>query len=173
MVAVVPEDPRLYDTEGFVVESSEGDLGWVEEVWVGDANEPRALAVRTAEGRHGLLLGAEVLAVDRENHWVVVPPRPALLELARPRLVSEGGGGSETAISASWATTGEVLHVAGRAPRPWRLPFWRRRRASGMTDQEPQLWRAVTVLLTSIALLVALVIALAFVVARLVTGAAY
>ena len=160
----------LRGTDGFVVESTEGDLGWVEEVWVGDAKEPDALAVRTTDGRHGLLLGGDVVAVDLEYHWVVVRPEPVLLELDSPRLVTgeEGEGGR---VEASWATTGEAFRLAARR-RPLRLPFLRRRRRASATG-EPPLWRAVAVLLSSIAFLVVLVGALAFLAAWLVAGTAY
>jgi hypothetical protein len=166
------QELSLNGTEGYVVESTEGDLGWVEEVWIGDANEPSALAVRTAEGRHGLLPGEDVLAVDREYHWVVVRPEPMLLELDSPRMLTGGEDDAGGRVAASWSTTGEVFRVAPRR-RPWRIPFRRGRSASASVDPEPPLWRSVAVLLSSIAVLVVLVATLAFLVARLVTGAAY
>jgi len=170
MTATESQELTLAGTDGYVVESTEGDLGWVEEVWVGDANEPGALAVRTTDGRHGLLLSEDVLAVDREYHWVVVCPEPVLLELDSPRMVKTEQAGDGGRVTASWATTGEAFRLAPRR-RWWRLPFRRRKRAS--TGAEPPLWRAVAVLLSSIAFLVVLVAFLAFLVARIVTGAAY
>jgi hypothetical protein len=172
MATTESRELTLDGTEGYVVESTEGDLGWVEEVWVGDANEPSALAVRTAEGRHGLLPGKDVLAVDREYHWVVVRPEPVLLELDSPRMLARGEGDAGGRVAASWSTTGAVFRVAPRR-RPWRIPFRRRRSASASADREPPLWQSVATLLTAIVLLVALVMTLAFVVARIVTGAAY
>jgi hypothetical protein len=160
MSTIAPEDERLYGTEGFVVESPEGELGWVEEVWVRDANTPCALAVRTVDGGHGLLVAKDVLAVDREHHWVVVSPHPALRELSPPRLVAAHDGQRGTFI-ASWMTTGHVLRPS-RRQRPWRFPL---RSRSEKVEREPELWQAVTVLLTSIALIVAVVIVLAFLVA--------
>lgn len=172
MVATAYEDRRLAGTDGFVVESPEGDVGYVEEVWVDDANEPRALAVRTVAGRHGLLLGDEVLAVHREARWVVVSPQTVLLELDVPRLVSVRGGSGDAPLSASWTTTGDVLPVSPRA-HTGRGPRLRRRPAPAMSSTDPRLPRAIAMLLGSIALLVAVTIALAFVIARLVTGSAY
>jgi hypothetical protein len=168
MTTIAPEDERLFGTEGFVVEAPEGDLGWVEEVWVGDANTPCALAVRTVDGGQGLLIAKDVLAVDREHHWVVVSTRPALRELSAPRLVAAHDGQRGTFI-ASWMTTGRVLRPSRRR-RPWSVPL---RSGSEKVEREPKLWQAVVVLLASIGLIVAVVIALAFLVARLVTGAAY
>ena len=95
---------ELRDADGFVVESSAGDIGWVEEVWIGESGDPQALAVRTADGRHGLLLPTEVLAVDREQRWVVVPPEPGLLELDAPRVTGVGSARTEP-LAASWTTT--------------------------------------------------------------------
>jgi hypothetical protein len=168
MAAITGEDQRLVETDGFVVESSEGDVGVVEEVWVGEANEPRALAVRTSEGRHGLLLGDDVLAVDRENHWIVVSPETVLLELSAPRLQAGQREDSSPGPTASWTTTGETVPLVPPQHRRWRFPVRLSRRARGLPPQ----W-AIAVLLSSIALLVALVLTLSFLVARLLTGSAY
>src|SRR5439155_7575650 len=83
--------------------------------------EPKALAVRTGDGRHGLLLGEDVLSVDRENQWVVIPPEPTLLELDTPRVTSDRGGGRP--LTASWTTTGDRLTVTPRPRRLWHLPY--------------------------------------------------
>ena len=158
-------------TDGFVVESSEGDLGHVEEVWVGEANEPRALAVRTSEGRHGLLLGKDVLAVDRENHWVVVSPEAVLLELDAPRLQTEEGEDGAIRQTASWTTTGDVVSLAPPERDRWRpLERWTAMLPLARASRLP--W-AIAILLTGIVLLLALLMALAFIVARIVTGSAY
>jgi hypothetical protein len=175
MTTVVDSDARLRETEGFVVESPDGDLGWVEEVWVGEANEPRALAVRTADGRHGLLLEGEVLAVDRENRWVVVSAEPALLELAAPRLTVAPDEREPRTAVASWTTTGELLPVA---PRRLRLPRflarrWRTVRGGRAGRRERPVWQSIAVLIASLALIVAFTITVAFLIADLVTGAAY
>jgi hypothetical protein len=166
-MATVEARRSLRGTDGYVVETPEGHVGWVEEVWLGDTNEPRAVAVRTTDGRHGLLLKEQVLAVDREYHWVVVPPEPTLLELDVPRLV-EGDGRSRP--SASWTTTGKRFPVSVPRPRPF--PAFRLGR-SGVARREWPLWRSVATLLGTIALLVVFTITLAYVMAWLVTGAPY
>ncbi len=71
----------LHDTEGFDLESADGAIGRVEEIWLGPGEEPQALAIRMTDGSRALLLDEEVVAVDREHHWVVVGPHPELLEL--------------------------------------------------------------------------------------------
>jgi hypothetical protein len=172
MTAIAGQDQRLAGTDGFVVESSYGDVGLVEEVWVGEANEPRALAVRTSEGRHGLLLGQDVLAVDRENHWVVVAPEAVLLELDAPRLqTAEGEDGALRQAAASWTTTGDVVPLAPPERDRWHpLQRWAAMLPLSRATRLP--W-AVAILLTGIVLLLALVMTLAFIVARIVTGSAY
>ena len=172
LVAVVAEEnERLRDTDGFLVESSEGDIGWVEEIWLGETNQPRALAVRMTDGRHALLPAEEVMTVEREQRWVVVPPRPALLELARPRL-TDGGRGRR--MAASWATTGAPVAVPTRPSWGWRLLL---RRASPVAvpreGAEPPVWQVIALLYAAIAFVVVLLVSLAFVIAHLVTGNAY
>lgn len=167
MESVVETHAELRDTDGFLVESPEGDLGWVEEVWLGESGEARALAVRTADGRHGLLLDEDVVAVDRERRWVVVPEKPKLLELDAPRLASEGDGG----IAASWRTTGAGLEVTPRPHRLWHVPYrpaepkppTRRR------QQDRPVWQGIALLLVTIAFLVGFTTALAFAIADLLT----
>jgi len=67
MATVAESRDRLLETDGFLVESSAGDLGWIEEVWIDETGDADAVAVRTADGRHGLLLDEDELAVDRES----------------------------------------------------------------------------------------------------------
>jgi hypothetical protein len=156
---------KLRGSDGYVVESPEGHVGWVEEVWLGETNEPHAVAVRTADGRHGLLMEDQVLAVDHENHWVVVPPEPTLLELDVPRLVTDSGSDP----AASWTTTGERFRAS--APHPRMHPVLRRARR--ILRAERPFWQVVAIFLASIAVIVTLTITVAFLVARLVTGDAY
>jgi hypothetical protein len=82
--------------------------------------------------------------------------------------------GSGRRITASWQTTGTVLPPAPRPAWRWRLPFSTgERRAVEPEGVEQPLWRAVVVLYAVLVLVVASVITLAFVIARLVGGAAY
>src|ERR671918_9256 len=75
MAAITGEDQRLVETDGFILESSEGDVGHVEEVWVGEANEPHALAVRTSEGRHCPSPSAAAPSVALPRSVVAACPR--------------------------------------------------------------------------------------------------
>jgi PRC-barrel domain protein len=171
-MAIAESRERLLETDGFIVESSAGDLGWVEEVWIDEEGEPEALAVRTADGQHGLLLDDDVLTVDRENRWVVVPEDARLLELDTPRM---SGGDRGPAPAASWATTGTFLDVTARPRHLWHVPFKpaEPRPPTGKKVTERPLWQGVAALLTTVALLVACTIALAYVMAHLLAGAAY
>jgi hypothetical protein len=169
MATGVRPNEQLHDTDGFRVESSDGTLGWVEEVWLDDADEPCALAMRTREGRRALLLGDDVIAVQREQRWVVVPPRPGLLELAPPHLLANGDG-SAAQLSASWATTGASIPIERRPSSGLRLPS---ARAATAGETERPLWLAVGALYAFIALFVGGVIGLSFAVAWLVAGNAY
>jgi hypothetical protein len=175
MATIAERSRQLRETEGFLVKSPGGAIGRVEEIWVDQANEPRALAVRTNDGRHGLLLGEDVVAVQHEQRWVVAPSRPTLLELEPPRLsMIADRGGSERRIAASWQTTGAILPAAPRPTRRWRLSFPDHRRAAVRPDSvERPLWGTVATLYAALVFVVAFVITLAFVIARLVSGAAY
>jgi hypothetical protein len=172
-MATAPE-LELRGTDGFVVESPEGGLGSVEEVWLDDQGQAHALAVTTNDGRHGLLLRDQVVAVDEENGWVVVGRSPMLLELQPPR-VQEAPEGAGQPLVARWETTGEVMPAPPRHPPlggASRLAAAVGKRAGFARRDVPPIY-AIAVLLVSLALIVATVTALVFLVAKLVTGGAY
>jgi len=113
-----------------------------------------------------------VLAVDREQRWVVVSEETTFLELDVPRLTARPGDG--TAIASSWATTGAVLEVAPRPHHLWHVPYRPAepaRPAPRRTTERP-LWQGIAALLLLIAVLVGVTVALAFVIPDLVAGAA-
>jgi hypothetical protein len=153
---------ELHDTLDFVVESPDGAVGRVEEVWLGPEGEPQAVAVRTTDGNRALLLEEDVLAVDRERHWVVARAGADLLELEAPRLASRDAEGH---LAASWSTTGTVLHPHEPTPVPAAS-------RSRQTTDRP-LWQVIAILYGWVGFVVALVIALVFVISALVAGSAY
>jgi len=163
-MATVIRTSDLRGTERYAVESADGEIGRVEEVWLGPHEEPQALAVCMADGRRALLLAEDVAAVDREHRWVVVGLDPGLLELDAPRLESSSGR-----PAASWATTGAVVHPE-RLSRPGMLRAVRRRAPN---VAERPLWQLVATLYGAIALIVVFAIALVFVVSWAVGGAPY
>ncbi len=159
---------KLAGCEGFRVESAHGLLGWVEETWLGSAGEPAALAVRTIDGRDGLLLAEDVESVLAESELLLMTSGSRLLELDLPRIEPSNNG-----LVASWRTTGEVLEPpdppgamerALLAIRPWRLAPPRRAGA------DPPFWQALVGLYVALAAIVGVVIGLCFLIARLVTG---
>ncbi len=163
-MATLVHTTDLRRTEGFAVESADGEIGRVEEVWLGADEDPKALAVCLTDGSRALLLAENVAAVDREHRWVVVGLHPELLELDAPRFTADGGR-----PAASWATTGTVVHPEPPA-KPGVLQAFRRR-APNM-DERP-LWQLVAILYTAVALIVVFVIALVFVVSWIAGGHPY
>jgi len=151
----------LADCDGLVVQSPEGEVGSVEETWIGPSGEPQALAVRTVEGRRGLLLAGDIAAVDREYGWVVVDPKARLLELEPPRLTHGPG------LRASWATTGATLPARPPERPPSRLARLARKAHRPARTTERSLIRSVIVLYSAIVLILALMITLVFVIGHL------
>ncbi len=166
-------DQELRASDGFRVETPHGRLGVVEEVWLGEDGDPQALAVRTTDGRHGLLLADEIAAVHPDEEQVVVED-PTLLELEAPRLDGDRADGTGARLSASWTTTGDVLPLP-EAPTRLHLPFANARldAAAPRVIVERPIWQTVAVLYGSIALLALLLIGVTFLVAALVSGHPY
>jgi hypothetical protein len=161
-MAVVPRE-RLDACDGFRVESGPGLIGWVEETWLGTGDEPAALAVRTFDGRRGLVLADDVETVLEEDETVVVRPAARLLELAAPHLEPAG-----SQPLASWRTTGATLEPPtppGRlravllAHRAWHPA------ARPTAPEERPIWQIALVLYAGIAVLAGTFIAVAFAVA--------
>jgi hypothetical protein len=172
MSIAVPTPQALRDCDGFWVESPEGRVGFVGDVWLGPGDEPKAFAVRTTEGRHGLLLADDVLALSPEDETVVLRPGATLLELQPPRL---GGYAERPApITAFWATSGATLSLppGGNSGIPRRRAARPRSVGPALATERP-IWATIAVLYLSLALIVAVVIGLAFLIAWLIAGQAY
>jgi hypothetical protein len=157
---------ELLGCDGFRVESQRGLLGWVEEAWLGASQEPAALAIRTLDGRRGLLLAEEVEVVHPDSELVLIIDGGRLLELDVPRM----SDGSANGLAASWATTGRTLEppappgLLQRAlltVRPWRLA------PPPKHEAERPIWQTVVVLYACLAVIVGLVTGLAFLAASL------
>lgn len=157
---------ELLGCDGFRVESQRGLLGWVEEAWLGSSQEPAALAIRTLDGRRGLLLAEEVEVVHPDSELVLMLDGGRLLELDVPRM----SDGSANGLAASWATTGRTLEpppppgLLQRAlltVRPWRLA------PPPTHETERPIWQTVAVLYACLAVIVGLVTGLAFLAASL------
>jgi hypothetical protein len=157
---------ELFGCDGFKVESQRGLLGWVEETWLGAGQEPAALAIRTLDGRRGLLLAEDVEAVPAEGELVLVAEEGRLLELDVPRL----SNGSANGLAASWTTTGRTLEPpsppgfvqrALLTMRPWRLA------PPPKHEAERPMWQTIAVLYACLAVIVGIVTGLAFLAASL------
>jgi hypothetical protein len=172
-VAVVARH-ALSRCEGFRVESAQGTHGWVEETWLGAADEPAALAVRMVDGRDGLLLAEDVETLDRERRLLRMRAGARLLELDPPRIDDDSPNG----ISASWSTTGELSEppVSRGAFERMLIGLGRRRLVPPPPHPEPErdrpTWLTLLLLFGTIALIVAVLIGLDFLVAWLATGSA-
>jgi hypothetical protein len=161
---------ELAGCEGFRVESADGLLGWVEETWLDASGEPVALAVRTVDGREGLLVAEDVETVVLEHEELTTRPAARLLELAPPRVDTASSNG----LAASWRTTGAPLDPLPEPPgafghallaiRPWRLT------PPPRAETERPLWVTLLGLYTALAVIVGTVIGLCFLIAWLVTG---
>ena len=160
--------------EGFRVESAQGVHGWVEETWLGAADEPAALAVRMVDGRDCLLLAEDLETLDREHRLLTMRTGARLLELDPPRIDPDSPNG----ITASWSTTGELSELpVSRGPLERALiALGRRRRVPPPPHSEPDrdrpTWVTVLLLFATIAFIVGTLISLDFLVAWLVTGSA-
>jgi hypothetical protein len=163
---------ELAGCEGFRLEAPHGLLGWVEETWLGAAGEPVALAIRTVDGRDGLLLVEDVELLDPDSELLEMRADARLLELDAPRVDTASSNG----LAASWRTTGAPLEPQPEPPgavdrallaiRPWRLA------PPPRPGIERPFWLQVAVLYSALGLIVMFVIGLCFLVAHLATGSA-
>jgi hypothetical protein len=160
---------QLQTCDGFAVEASVGLVGWVEETWLDGEGHAGALAVRTSEGRRALLLARDVAAVDPDTQEVLLVFGATLLELAPPRLESVDG-----TVAASWRTTGTTIS-AQAAVSPSAEPLSHAVAAARAATAHPErpLLQIVAFAFAVLAAIVSFEIALAFLVAYLVTGRAY
>jgi hypothetical protein len=163
---------ELLGCEGFRLESHDGLLGWVEETWLGASEEVVAIAIRTIDGRDGLLLAEDVELVDRDGESLTMRSEARLLELGVPHVDTASSNG----LAATWRTTGSPLEPMPEPPgavdrallaiRPWRLA------PPPRPGIERPLLLQIAVLYTALAVIVLVVIGLCFLVARIATGSA-
>jgi hypothetical protein len=163
---------ELGGCEGFRLESREGLVGWVEETWLDSSSEPVALAIRTIDGRDGLLLAEDVDHLDPDSELIDMRSGASLLELEAPRVDSASSNG----LAALWRTTGAQLDPLPDPPgafdrallavRPWRLA------PPPRPGTERPLWVTLLGLYSALAVIVGAVIGLCYLIAWLATGSA-
>jgi hypothetical protein len=141
----------LAGADGYRVLGPRGTAGEVEEIWLGELEEPLALVVRLADGRRGLLLAEDVAGVSSPDETLTIAPDTQLLRLEPPHVEHDGN-----ALAASWRTTGDAFDLA-----PPRSP---RRRG------ERPLWVTVALMLAALTAIVCTLIGLDFLFAYLIGG---
>lgn len=143
---------------GYRVSGPDGAIGWVEEIWLGEAGEPAGVAVELRDGRRVFLPVDSVQDVSAGDRTVTVRPGARLLQLELPHLVMDGAGGP---VSATWRTTGVPIDAGDAAvAEPVAQPEQIAR----------PIWRDVATLYGFLGVLAAVLIAVDFVVAWAVTG---
>src|SRR5215467_10347542 len=90
--------------DGYGVVRPAGVVGWVEEPWLDDRDDPTALAVRLLDGRRGLLLHDQIVEVAHDRRAVTIGNDARILQLELPHVRVDGGK-----PVASWAATGAPL----------------------------------------------------------------
>ena len=76
----------LAGSDGYRVLSADEQLGWVEELWLGAADEPVAAVVRLADERRGLVVAEDVAAVAPTERSLTLAPAARLIRLDPPHV---------------------------------------------------------------------------------------
>ena len=92
--------------DGYAVVTPAGVVGWVEEMWLDDRDDPTALAVRLLDGRRGLLVHDQIAEVAHDRRSVTIANDALILQLEPPHVQVDGGN-----PVASWAATGAALEL--------------------------------------------------------------
>jgi hypothetical protein len=161
MAIAPPLANSLVGCNGYRVVTADTRIGSVEEIWLDADGAPIGLAVQADGSRRGLVLAEDVRTVDDERRWVVVDPDVRVLELEAPRLLHPPDRLDR--IEAAWSTSGSTLAVrppARLAPKE---------KPTRRSSVDPPLVRAIVVLYVALAVVVGVVMTLAFLVPYLVT----
>lgn len=160
---------ELETCDGFIVEAPAGCIGWVEETWLDADGRPAAAAVRTPDGRRGLLLLDTVLAADPDAQELIVGGDTTLLELEAPRIAHDGG-----AVSATWRASAEPMapEAAGAAHAAPIAAALTAARASTARQERP-LWQTIVFALTCLVVFVGGETGLLYGITYLVSGRPY
>ncbi len=145
----------LAGSDGYRVLSADEQLGWVEELWLGAADEPVAAVVRLADERRGLVVAEDVAAVAATERSLTLAPAARLIRLDPPHVEQQADGLS----SATWRATGELLQLPATRPLDKQTE-----------PRERPVWMTIATLYFMLGGIVCLVIGLDFLLAYLVAG---
>ena len=145
----------LAGSDGYRVLSADEQLGWVEELWLGAADEPVAAVVRLADERRGLVVAEDVAAIAPTERSLTLAPDARLIRLDPPHVEQQTDGLS----SATWRATGELLQLPSKRPHDEQT-----------ARRERPLWMMIATLFFVLGGIVCLVIGLDFLLAYLVAG---
>jgi hypothetical protein len=145
----------LAGSDGYRVLSADEQLGWVEELWLGAADEPVAAVVRLADERRGLVVAEDVAAIAPTERSLTLAPDARLIRLDPPHVEQQTDGLS----SATWRATGELLQLPSKRPHDEQT-----------ARRERPLWMMIATLFFVLGGVVCLVIGLDFLLAYLVAG---
>ncbi len=146
----------LAGSDGYRVLSADEQLGWVEELWLGAADEPVAAVVRLADERRGLVVAEDVAAIAPTERSLTLAPDARLIRLDPPHVEQQTDGLS----SATWRATGELLQ----------LPVEAATTDEQTARRERPVWMTIATLYFVLGGIVCLVIGLDILLAYLVAG---
>jgi hypothetical protein len=158
----------LAGSDGYRVLSVDEQLGWVEELWLGAADEPVAAVVRLADERRGLVVAEDVAAVAPTERSLTLAPAARLIRLDPPHVEQQSNGLS----SATWRATGELLQLPADRPHERTAPLDRPGSGESARRERP-VWMTIATLYLVLGGIVGLVIGLDILLAYLVAGSPY
>ena len=152
---------------GFSVIGSSGIVGWVEEVWLDEADAPAGVAIELLDERRVFLAVADIADFSADGFSLTMRPDARLLALELPRVVTADT--NDGTLAATWKTTDEPVEIGNQGAVPMDRSAPALRLASSREGRP--LWQVIAALYTFLVLLVTALIGIDFLIAYLVTGA--
>lgn len=149
---------------GFWVIGPIGTIGWVEEVWLSESDDPAGVVVELVDGRRAFLPSAGIEDVSEYDRHVEMHPHASLLALELPRLATSES--DQTIMAATWRTNGRQLELPTAQGLPANVDAVQ---ASERETGRP-LWQVVAAVYACLVLIVMSLIGIDYLVAYLVTG---
>jgi hypothetical protein len=158
----------IRNVDGFEVLTPRGFVGWVEETWLDDRNDPTAFVLRISDGRRGLIVADTVMDCVQERRSLLVNSDVRVLELEPPHVASDGG------LTATWRTTGAQIELP-EPPGPVHHALVDRLHrpavpTSAARPGERPLWQVLMVMYSALFFIALALIGLDFLVSYVSTG---